>query len=90
MMTNCNASKVFHFGGSGRTFLAFMFALMMTHTALPRFCFAAITLSATMTLGLAVAVEPGAIAESDETFKSRGKDVIVDLFAPSAPASTPL
>jgi dienelactone hydrolase len=54
-----------------------------------RFCFAAIALSATMTLGLAVAVEPGAIAESDETFKSRGKDVIVDLFAPSAPGKYP-
>jgi dienelactone hydrolase len=54
-----------------------------------RFRLAAIALSATMTFGLAVAVEPGAIAESDETFKSRGKDVIVDLFAPSAPGKYP-
>jgi outer membrane protein, heavy metal efflux system len=37
MMTNCNASKVFHFGRNGRTFLACVFALMMTHNALPVF-----------------------------------------------------
>ena len=54
-----------------------------------RLFLAAIALSATMTFGLAVAIEPVAIAESDETFKSRGKDVIVDLFAPVRPASTP-
>jgi carboxymethylenebutenolidase len=54
-----------------------------------RFCLAAIALSATMTLALAAAVDPGAIAESDETFKSRGKDVIVDLFAPSASGKYP-
>jgi outer membrane protein TolC len=35
MMTNCDASMVFHFGGISRTFLAFVFALMMTHTAVP-------------------------------------------------------
>jgi carboxymethylenebutenolidase len=55
-----------------------------------RFCLAAVTLSATVTLGLAAAVEPGAIVESDETFKSRGKDVIVDVFAPSAPGKYPV
>src|SRR5271166_3557584 len=54
-----------------------------------RFCLAAVALSATMTVGLAVAVEPGAIAESDETFKSRRKDVVVDVFAPSAPGRYP-
>jgi carboxymethylenebutenolidase len=54
-----------------------------------RFCLAALTLSATVTLGLAVAIEPGTIVESDETFKSKGKDVIVDVFAPSAPGKYP-
>jgi len=54
-----------------------------------QFGLAAIALSATITFGLAVAVEPGAIVESDETFKSRRKDVIVDLFAPSAPGKYP-
>jgi carboxymethylenebutenolidase len=54
-----------------------------------RFCLGAIALSATMTLGLALAAEPGAIVESDETFKSRRKDYIVDVFAPSAPGKYP-
>jgi hypothetical protein len=54
-----------------------------------RFCLGAIALSATMTLGLALAAEPGAIVESDETFKSRRKDYMVDVFAPSAPGKYP-
>jgi carboxymethylenebutenolidase len=50
-----------------------------------RICLAALAVSAISTIGFAVGIEPGAIVESDETFKSRGKDVIVDVFAPSAP-----
>jgi carboxymethylenebutenolidase len=61
---------------------------IVTH-AQRRFCLAAIASSATMTFGLVVAVEPGTIVESDETFKSRRKDVIVDVFTPSEPGRYP-
>jgi carboxymethylenebutenolidase len=54
-----------------------------------RFCPAALAVSISVTLSLAVAVEPDAIVESDETCKSRGKDVIIDVFAPSAPGKYP-
>jgi carboxymethylenebutenolidase len=53
------------------------------------FSLAAIALSTTVALSVAAAAEPDAIAESSETFKSRGKEVIVDLFAPGAPGSHP-
>jgi carboxymethylenebutenolidase len=64
----------------------------MTPIAVPfalRLRLATIALSATMTFGLATAVELGTITESTETFKSRRKDVIVDVFAPSAPGKHP-
>jgi hypothetical protein len=35
MMTNYNASMVVRFGGIGRTLLAFLFVMLMSHTALP-------------------------------------------------------
>jgi carboxymethylenebutenolidase len=54
-----------------------------------RLASAALALTVVWTVSLAVADEPGEIVESDATFKSRGKDVIVDVFAPSAPGKHP-
>jgi carboxymethylenebutenolidase len=41
-----------------------------------------------MALGMDAPV-PDGIVEADETFKSRGKDVVVDVFAPRAPGKYP-
>src|SRR5262249_59421906 len=49
---------------------------------------AAVAVVAIMALGLA-APEPDGIVESDETFKSRGKEYTVDVFAPNAPGKHP-
>jgi carboxymethylenebutenolidase len=54
-----------------------------------RLWLAAIALSAAMAPGSARAAEPAAITESTDTFKSRRKDVIVDIFAPRAPGRYP-
>jgi len=45
-------------------------------------------LCATLVLGMAAPVTNG-IVESDETFKSRGKDFAVDIFAPGTPGKYP-
>jgi carboxymethylenebutenolidase len=51
---------------------------------------AALALGATLALGIATtAREPGQIVESDEIVKSRGKDIVVDVFAPGAPGKYP-
>jgi carboxymethylenebutenolidase len=49
---------------------------------------AALALVAILALGLA-APEPDGIVESDETFRSRGKEFVVDVFAPSSPGRYP-
>lgn len=50
--------------------------------------YAALAVVAIMALGLA-APEPDGIVESDETFKSRGKEYTVDVFAPNSPGKHP-
>jgi carboxymethylenebutenolidase len=48
------------------------------------------TLAVAISLGFGMRVHAaGEIEETDETFKSRGKDVIVDVFAPKAPGKYP-